>query len=152
MIHGKKSIALFPHEGNLYNQGIIYGRMSNNEKALEYFNKALNTKNYYYTGYKHNHNHNLITYVTFSWFLARNESYQSAEKIIKEGLVEYPNEGQLWEILAICEYRLHNQDKVLIAIEKAISLSQKQEFYAILSKIKNKESIVLAPFPSNLGN
>jgi protein O-mannosyl-transferase len=143
--HFKRSVELFPHEGNLYNLGVLYAQTGNDQKAIEYFYKAFRSKNYYYT--HQDKKHTFLTYEIFGWFLLHKGLYKEALEVINAGIKEYPGDPLLWEELAIGEYKLQNQDGAVSAINKAIQLNQKQEYVLVLSKIQSKESIDLAPFP-----
>ncbi|HSW96882.1 MAG TPA: hypothetical protein VLF89_03575 [Candidatus Saccharimonadales bacterium] len=139
IIHFEKSIALLPHEGNLYNIGLIYEQIGDKKKTIEYLTRAINAKNYNPI----KHKHELDTYKSLAWQLLKNRSFPSAKKIIKEGLTDYPDMPALWEDLAICEYGLHNQNQALVAIKKAQKLSANEEVNMLYLAIQNKKAINL---------
>lgn len=149
LLHAKKSVDLFAYENNLLNLAIIYQDIGNTQRAKEYYSLALTKKHYSSNTQKHL----LVTYKDFAWLLIRSGSYNEALKIINNALQEYPHESQLWEELAICEYKLGHQDQAIDAVNKARELSPNvQEYTSLLLQIQNKMPIELSPFPSNLPN
>jgi protein O-mannosyl-transferase len=145
--HAKKSVKLFPYENNFLNLAIIYQQMGDMKNAKVNYYEALSKKHYSSIKQKHL----LATYKNSIWLLLYEKSYNEAKTILNEALLEYPNDPQLWEEVAICEYGLNNQEQAIDAINKALKLSPNvQEFHNLLLQIQNNKPISLSLFPSQL--
>jgi protein O-mannosyl-transferase len=142
--HSEISVKLFPYEINLFNLALNYERLGQMNKAKKYYYEALANKHYTSIPQRHLK----FTYEGLAWLLLHEDSYKEAKKIINEGLSEYPNEAQLWEDLAICEYRLRDQNQALIAIKKAIQISpDNKEYQGLLLQIQIGNPIEINLFP-----
>jgi tetratricopeptide (TPR) repeat protein len=139
----QKSAELFPNESNLCNIGNTYGNLGDLQKAKDYCIKAFKSKNYLPITQKHN----LFTYDTLAKIYIYLKEPINAKKIIKEGLLEYPNSGELYKDLALAEYELQNQKDALSAIEEAKKFISSNEIDVISTQISNN-----LPIKIQLGN
>ena len=90
--HFKKSVAMFPHETNLFNLGLSYELKGDSKKAIELYKSALKSKNYGQVPRPHQH-HN-VTYIRLAVLLLRDNS-PDAENIIRMGTADYPDDINL---------------------------------------------------------
>lgn len=140
LVHTTKSIEIFPNEVNYGNIGYLYNKKHNSQKAREYYAKAYNSNHYLPTPQRHL----LNTYSGYGASLIINDKNRDASKVLKEGLQEYPQDSNLWTLLAINEYNLDNQKDALAAAERAVSISPNQQTHNILQLIKNKQQVILS--------
>lgn len=145
--HFRKSVALFPHETNIYDLGVAYARLGNDDRAVSYFRQALAARNYNFTTGRHRHN--LVTYQNLIWFLIRQKSYREAQEIIGEAFTDYPDNVAVLEEQAILYYRTGKQKEAETTLEKAVSLRPYEEFVLLLSLMKSRKPLELQKFPTN---
>jgi tetratricopeptide (TPR) repeat protein len=131
--HFQKSVAMHPYESNLYEEAFMYEHLGNPTKAEEFYISALNQKE----PYSLSHYHNMSVYFDYGKFLLDTDP-QKAITILNRGLSDYPNDGNLLILLALSEYRLHDNTKALSAVAKANSILQNAETEFMYSKISNK--------------
>jgi predicted Zn-dependent protease len=126
---------MLPRETTYDNMGYIYQEQNKLTLAKQYYYDALGSKLYLLT----THKHALVTYVRLGTILVYLDEPKSAKSVIKLGLMDYPNSGDLCYLLAMNEYEMHNQkDAVAAALNaKTYSPSYKQLlFYYNLKKTK----------------
>lgn len=141
--HINRSIQMLPYESNYYNAGTLYVQLGDSEKAIQYFTKAAT----FHTYEPPHHKHYAPLYKALAWQYLRLKSYTQAQKVAKEGLQDYPQEAQLWEILALSNYGLQNQKEAINNLNKAMRIAPSTEFDTILEAVRNKKNIDLQPNP-----
>lgn len=140
--HIQKSVDIHPYEANLYDLGNIYERINNIQKAKEYYTRALNYPNYSHT----DHKHVVLTYQRLGQILVTTDTQENSTKFLKMALEDYPNDGILWALVAIEEYKLNHQEKALAAAEKAKTFLPNQYTYDVYTQILNKNLTDLPRF------
>jgi protein O-mannosyl-transferase len=131
--HVKKSVELYPYEKNLRELGLVYKKLGRNDLAREYFYKALNAKSFVYPPHKHEVH-------TYEYIIKYEYLYgdtKEAVRIARMGTSDYPENAELWMLLAISEYKLNNQENALKAAEKAFSLQQNAKTAYLYRQIMN---------------
>lgn len=118
-IHFKKSVALFPHETNLFNLGLSYERQNDMINAEKYYFAAFNSK--YYGEVASPHRHQQVTYERLGILLLRRNS-DEAINVINKGLTDYPTDATLWYIKSIYFYRSNKQSEALASAKKALEI------------------------------
>jgi len=138
--HLEKSVAMLPETDNLYNLGKVYEELGNRQKAKEYYAKALQAKSStkLVTDWSH-------TYEALAGVLLYTDPPQKALAFITSAVTNYPDSGELWEYLAITEYRLHNQQEALAVAAKAKALLQTENISTIYMLIQTRQPIILPP-------
>jgi tetratricopeptide (TPR) repeat protein len=139
VLHFRKSIEMFPHEGNLYNLGLTFEQMGDREKAMVYYYKALEARNYTQV------THGLSTYERLTWLLLLSDSFKQAKEVSSKGLKDYPQSESLWMNLAISEYRLGDFDQALFAAGKARSLKPNEKTNSLYIQILKRQPLNLVP-------
>jgi|SRR5581483_5203893 len=114
--HGHKSVEMFPYDLNLMNLGSLYEQAGNAEKAKEYYEKAAFADNYA-PG-----DHDKLLYRVVGRFLIINDPVL-AEKVIKQGIKEYPVSPRLHALLAILTYSKGDVSTALGLLAKAYEQS-----------------------------
>ena len=140
--HIEKSIQIYPNELNLNNLGAIYEKTGRTEEAEKSYNKALTASKFPPAGNK------LIRSWSFHglvWTLLISNKFDKANEIIRLALQEYPESGQLWSDLAICEYKLGNKANALQALKKAEMYSNYQDINTIYTIILTDQPMTLSP-------
>lgn len=130
--HFQKSVAMHSDESNLYEEAFIYEHLGNSTKAEEFYIKALSQKE----PYSLSHHHNMSVYFDYGKLLL-DTNPEKAVTILNRGLTDYPNDGNLLVLLALSEYRLHDNTKALNAAAKANSILQNAETEFMYNKISN---------------
>jgi len=138
--HYKASVALFPNEANLSAIGNIYEQLGNYQDAIDYYNKALQSRIYLPI----KHKHILLSYINFAEILILDGKLDNAKKIIESGLFDYPDSIQLWCELAIAEYSLNDYDNALKTAGKTEMIYPSNGTNYIYTQIQNKQPIQIA--------
>lgn len=133
LMHYKKSVALLPNDINLFNLGFTYEQLGNIQNAKKYYKEVLANKN----------SHSAFKLYAFQalGFIYTNRDPKTAKQYAQSGLQQYPNDGSLYAVLAISEYRLHDQSNALIAAEKAKVLLPNDETNTLYLLILNKKPL-----------
>lgn len=134
--HFLKSVEMFPHESSLKNVGSTYLNLGQKEKALEYFYKALEGKNF-----ASNRTHNKSTYEALATLLFQEKNFKEAIRIATLGIKDHRDDLQLYLVLAISEYELKNQKKALNAATIAYKLSPNLQTKYLYTQILNNQPI-----------
>jgi len=137
LIYFKKSVALDPYEVNLFNVGSQYEKLGNIHAAENYYAMAITKPHYLLIPQKHL----TYTYERYGYVLLFTNNFQKANMIANVGLKEYPNDVNLWIVLALSKYKLHNQEQALDAAIKAKTLLSVQQTNYIYNQILNKNPI-----------
>jgi len=132
--HSKKSVELFPYEANMYNLANAYEWTGNIQESIKYYSLALASKNYI----SMDHDHFLATYMELSHTLYLAGRYDDAIVIVKRGLGDYPDSGELWKALAMDEYKLGNREKAFSAVTKAKMYLPDDQIDSIYLQIQGK--------------
>lgn len=135
LAHLEKSVALRPYEYNLYNIGTVYENEGNFPKAELYYSMALNSKTY---GTSLTHKHGLQTYIRYLYVLVFfNQNPPEAISKIQLALDDYPDSADLWQIMALAKYKIHDRQGALDAAGKAYRLNPDEKNYFILKHIQD---------------
>ena len=109
--HMTKSIELNPDPTNINNLGAIYQLSGNYTKAKEEYYLALHSKE---------NSNKIYSYINLANFLVYHDDPKLAIPILKDNLLQsYPNIPRYYLLLAIAEYKVHNQDEAFYTIQKA---------------------------------
>jgi len=109
----KKSIAINPQfYKSLFNMGVVYKRLNNHEKSLEYYNKAkeYNPKYHY-------------IYLNMSAIYIEDKEYLKSIEILTEGINNNPEAHDLYYNRACSYALLVNEDLAIKDIRKALILN-----------------------------
>lgn len=135
--HLHKAAELQPYSGTYFNIGRTYEKITNNQKAIEYYAIALNADTY-----QPKENKPLLSsYRRLARLLLHTEKYGDAKVVLDKGIKEYPDDGILWIERAVCEYNLHNYPFSLSAAEKAKMILPNQLTKTIYSQLQNKKDL-----------
>jgi len=138
--HLLKSVKLLPHDTNLFNVGSVYDHLGNLQKAKEYYELALDTKNVFSsTGGE-------VRKLSYEGLIRIQLLSVTPEKmngLITESLQEYPRDGALWAYLAINEYKMNNYENALSASQKAEQLLPNPTTDKLYKMILNKKPLNL---------
>lgn len=140
--HIKRSIELFPTELNYNNLAGVYEKMDDTKNAAIYYHKALTLHVYPPSGHK------LITLwidTGLSWTLLLDRKPEEAREFTQQALIAYPQSGKLWSDLAISEYQIHDKEKALQDIQKAMIFSNDGQTKQIYFQIINNLPIIINP-------
>lgn len=118
-IHYQKSVAMFPHETNLFNLGLSYEKRKDFKNAQKYYYAAYNSPNLGQVPFPHLHHE--VTYERFAVSYLRNKS-PKALTVIDAGLKDYPTDGQLWYLKAIYLYTIGKRAEATSAAKNAYSI------------------------------
>jgi hypothetical protein len=133
--HYRKSVAMFPHETNLFNLGLSYEKKKDFKNAQKYYNEAYNSPNLGQVPFPHIHHE--VTYERLAVSYLRDKS-NNALIIINNGLKDYPNEGQLWYLKAIYLYTKGKREESTNAAKNAYELSpQAPGIYNLYNRLLN---------------
>ena len=138
LINIKKSVEYYPYESNLRGLGVAYSRTGNNDKAIEYLNKALQSNEYTIAN---PHKHERETYLYIAIYHNLYGSLSDANHISIKGIEDYPDSFELWVLLAISKYNSQDQQGALNAAEKAYSLAPNKQTTYILEKIGKQQPL-----------
>jgi tetratricopeptide (TPR) repeat protein len=136
LLHDQKSVALHASDSNLYNLGFMYQVLGKANKAKQYYYEAYN-----FPDSEPSHNHIAGIYENLGYILYAQGNMLEAQKIIQNGISDYPKDGTLWEILALCDYKLGQQKNSINAAKKAEILLSSEESRNIYNQIVNKTPI-----------
>ena len=146
LIHLEKSVEQYAHERNLLNLGVGYVNVGEKQKAVTYFNRALQSKNYESPQHKHNKD----TYKKIASFYFFNEEMHELKRISQAGVKDYPTAADLWVLLALSEYKLQNHQNALEASDKAYTLNPNKETLYLKTTIQNKQPVSINNSQVNL--
>lgn len=134
--HFQKSISMYPNDINLYGLGFAYEVSGNIEMAKKYFYLAFDKP--YSLALPHKHQQEI--YLELGKIL-RDEEPSKAVPFLKDAVVDYPTDGQLWAQFAISAYRIHDQQTALFAAEKAKLYWYNDQTENIYEKISERDSL-----------
>ncbi len=135
--HFVTSTKMFPTQISLGNVAFTYESVGNVKKAKEYYLKAFDT--HHYTSIPQDHVKGI--YLRLASVLFITDDFNAALPVLKEGIEEYPNSGEMWANLAFCEYKLKNREEALVAADRARMLLPNESTYSLYNKILNNEEI-----------
>ena len=127
----QKSVKMNPYYANVNDLGVVYQHMGNREKAKEYYARAIKL------------NPTLLSpYINYATILVLYDDPKDAVPIIKNQLIKnHPDVSRFWLLLAIAEYKLHDEDSALESAQGAYSLSIDMQTQYVLSFITKKRPI-----------
>lgn len=127
-IHFENLLVRNPSEPALYNNlASIYTHDGNIDKAIELLQKVADTDG---TG---------DAYLVIGKLLFNQGKIQEAKMKLLKGFKEYPNNGNLLLMDALCEYRLGNKDQAVQTAEKGKQLTPGPAADFIYTQIKNDQ-------------
>ena len=115
LVHFKKSVALLPHDTNIFNIGSVYELLKDYPNSKIYYQQALSVKDKYL-------NHAQVRQLAaegLSRVTLRLGEYRLSIDSARANLVEFPTNGSLWGYLAIGEYLLNNKPEAIKAAANA---------------------------------
>lgn len=134
LIHAKRSVSMFPYDGNLLHLAEIYEGLNDVENAKQSYLLAAQADNYA-PG-----NHERVIYRLLARFLIKHDAV-AARKVIDAGIKEYPDSYRLWALDAINEYRLGNREEALASAFNAMQVNSNSSTTHLVSDIINNENI-----------
>ncbi|MDD2823199.1 MAG: hypothetical protein PHQ59_03910 [Candidatus Daviesbacteria bacterium] len=108
---------------NWSNLGVIAERKNKIEEAKIYYQRAIDNGQYY------------LAYQNLAKIYLVYESPQKTVDFCEQSLKILPNNGSLWTVLSIAEYKLKQTDKSIIAIKNAYALEPNQQNSYIYSRL-----------------
>jgi tetratricopeptide (TPR) repeat protein len=117
--HYQKSVAMFPHETNLFNLGLSYEKNKDYKSAQKYYLRAYDSPNLGQVPFPHTHHE--VTYERLTVSYLREKS-PKALQVIAKGLDDYSTDPQLWYLKAIYLFTVNNRTEAIIAAKKAYTL------------------------------
>lgn len=134
----RQSRALFPTELNTFNVGYAYDLLDEPSDAIRFYEESLT-----YAAYPPDER-KLITALTVENLSKRYllvEHYQRARDLLDTHVQDYPDNGRLWQYLAISEYNLGNKEAALAALDQAnkyriVGNSGSETLYALMMQDK----------------
>jgi hypothetical protein len=141
--HLLKANKIYPTEFSLRNTGMAYLGLHDEQNAKVYLEKALKTKSFVLPPHKHQ----TATYDSYARYYLITKDYTNAERIVEEGVKDYPDAYTLWYIKAIATYLIGDKKAALTAAEKAYSLYNSEETRSLYTALKNN-----LPFPVQISN
>lgn len=124
-IHFENSTKIAPFWWtNWNNLGVMIEREKDYEKAISYYQKAIDNGEYY------------LAYENIAKLLVLQNKPKEAKEFIEQSLKVLPNNSNLWLYLAYSEYKLGNKDQALQAAKNAFILSPSQQSYYVYNKLK----------------
>lgn len=106
-----------PRDNNIYNLGVIYENLQDDEKAEYYYRKVLSHMTV--RGEKNEVRKN--AYLGLSRLKVLQGNPARLKPFLTQAVSEYPDNGTLWSYLAITEYKLNNYHEALTAAEKSVT-------------------------------
>lgn len=128
--HFQQSIDLLPTASAFSSMGLVFMREGNLTQAEKYLDKAIQIDSHYYPAY-----HNRI------YILLKANSLQKALDVAHQGLRIFPNNDQLWILMALAEYKIGHQQNAIQAIKRAYSLLPASYTKDVQSRIINNQPI-----------
>ena len=104
--------------------------------VTEYVEKIFSNRHLLYAVQEMNDN-------SSAWNLYRKNDFSKALPLFYELLSEHPEESSIFEAIAVCEYELHNYQKALVSINKALSVEHKYSFEHLKASILTEQGFVL---------
>lgn len=135
--HYHNAIKTVQCEDLFFNLGLAYENIGDKQNAEKYLYKAIQAKPCKLADKKHN----LDTYKHLGIILMESHSFNEARKYLINGLIEYPESSHLWGMLAVSEYKLHNQKEAVAAAQRAKELLPNEANNYIYTQIVNKKLI-----------
>lgn len=139
----KRSAAILPYGINLANIGSTYEMLGKRKLASQYFSEVIHD-------YGHESSYPLgapvfleDSYLGLSRISLLSGNYNTSKVTAINGLRTFPDSPYLWVILAIAEYKQHNQKGALMASQNALKLQPGQETNQIYWEIDNDRSITI---------
>ena len=137
--HLFKSVALYPHDTNLFNLGSVYDHLGNYKKAQYYYERVLELKNGTIRAKIKD-----STYEGLIKILIFHGNPQTANKLARESVREFPQDGVLRMLLSINEYTLNHYREALNAAQKAKTLFPNDLTNKLYKTILNKKPLSLS--------
>lgn len=109
--HFQQSIDLLPTASAFSSLGLVSMREGNLSQAEKYLDKAMQMDSRYYPAY-----HNRV------YVLLKENNPQKALKVAQQALKIFPNNDQLWILLALAEHKMGYQQNAIQAISRAYNL------------------------------
>jgi predicted Zn-dependent protease len=132
--HIQQSVKMNPYSANVNDLGVVYQHKGDIQKAKKYYTQAINLKPAL-----------LSPYINLATILVLYDDPKEAIPLIKNQLIKsHSDVSRFWVLLAVAEYKSHNQDAALQATQTAYNLSadpQTAYVYDIISNRKPIESI-----------
>lgn len=123
-IHFQKSTQLAPKWWtNWNNLGVIAEKNQDFNKAAEYYQKAIDNGSYY------------LAYENQAKLLFFHKDPKVAKNFTEESINKFPQNGVLWFVLSLSEYKLGNINASLEASKKAYLLSPNDQTYYLYSRL-----------------
>ncbi|MFH0936766.1 MAG: tetratricopeptide repeat protein [Candidatus Daviesbacteria bacterium] len=108
---------------NWNNLGVMVQRKQEFDKALEYYQRAIDNGNYY------------LAYENLAKIKLSHESTQSAKVFTENALKRLPNNSNLWYVLSLIYYQQGNLKDALKAAQISYKLSPNQQNYYVFSRL-----------------
>lgn len=141
LIYFKRSANFLRYGVNLANIGSTYEMLGDKKQAIPYFSNVIDTY-----GHKKRYPFGAPVFLEDSYVgLARisllSGKYNSSKITAINGLTLFPSSADLWMLLAIDEYKQHNQKDALLASENALKYQSDQETNQIYWYIYNNKPL-----------
>lgn len=134
IMHTKKSIALNPYYANIGQLATIYKKTGDYRSAKLSFLQAISNG-------QDTHLKTQI-YLNYAEFLSLHDNPKKAIDIINQHLLpKYSNISYIWLLLAVANYRIHNQGEALQSIQKAYELSNAPQTVYFYNVVQNNAPI-----------
>lgn len=104
LVPAQKAVLLFSNDVTLYNLGFVYESLDNKEKAIAYYQQALEAKNYI----PWQHKHYLALYTHLTKLLLFEDKPKQAKIIVLQGLADFKENPQLLFLSSVNEYILQD--------------------------------------------
>jgi tetratricopeptide (TPR) repeat protein len=136
LIHYQKSVNLLPNDTNLFNLGYTYQQLGDLQNAKKNYLKVLDNKK----------SRSIPKSYAFQslGFMFLESNPKIAKEYATQGLQEFPNDGSLYSILAISNYKLNDRADALSAAEKAKTFLPNEATNSIYFLILNNQHIDLS--------
>lgn len=109
--HFQQSINLLPTASAFSSMGLVFMREGNLPQAEKYLDKAIQVDSHYYPAY-----HNRI------YILLKANKFQRAMEVAQQASRIFPNNDQIWILLALAEYKVGHQQDAIQAITRAYNI------------------------------
>jgi tetratricopeptide (TPR) repeat protein len=123
---------------NWYEYGLSYEYTGDVQKARAYYRKSIQLS-------KQQHvSSDASAYVSLAAsYMKQDNQPQKAKEIVEEGLHVFPHYQLLQLYLAVCEYRLHNQETALKIATEAYQASPTPQAQYVLNQIAKNQNVKL---------
>ncbi|WP_457565603.1 tetratricopeptide repeat protein [Caldithrix abyssi] len=132
----EKALKIAEKSEDEFNTVEVYLKLKGRPAVIEYF-RQLQKKNPYHLAY----------YIWIAELYSLEQQYQQAEKVLKEGLIRFPTNEQMWESLAKVYTNLEEFDRALDVYKKRLpqntpNLKQQLRLYLLKKDLKNAQKII----------